>query len=124
MTMGLRKMAEEDWLMIDNKYKEEQEMRRMILQTKRDQVMQVLPTAESACEEALECVVNFLVRRYPTHFQYPQGNQNYICNGITNQAFKVTKPYEQYPLEVAAQLIMEDINLLIEGAPGDRNYYL
>lgn len=117
-------MSEEDWLVIDNKYEEEQETRRMLLRTDREGVMQVLPSAERACEEALECVVNFLIKRYPAHFHFSKGDRNYICNVITKQKFKVTKPYEQHPLEVAAQLIMEDINLLIDGGPGDRNYYL
>jgi hypothetical protein len=125
MTMGIRKMPEQDWLIIDNKYKEEQELRRFLLETKRDGVMQVLPGAEEACEEALECIVNFLTRRYPSQFQFPDGKPGYIYNGITHRTFKVTKPYEQHPLEVAAQLTMEDINLLIEGErKSSRDYSL
>jgi hypothetical protein len=125
MTMGLRKMPEEDWLIIDNKYEEEQRLRRHLLETNRDGVMQVLPGAEEACEEALECIVNFLTRRYPNQFQHLEGKPGYIYNGITKRRLKVTKPYEQHPLEVAAQLTMEDINLLIQGAGGnDQDYYL
>jgi hypothetical protein len=125
MTMGIRKMPEEDWLIIDNKYEEEQELRRYLLETNCDGVMQVLPGTEDACEEALECIVNFLTRRYPSQFQYPKGNPGYIYNKITNRTFKVTKPYEQHPLEVAAQLTMEDINLLMQGTGEDpQDYYL
>jgi hypothetical protein len=125
MTMGIRKMPEEDWLVIDNKYEEEQSFRRYLLENQRDGVMQVRPCAEEACEEALDCIVNFLIKRYPSQFQYPKGKQGYIYNGITNRTFKVTKPYEQHPLEVAAQLAMEDINLLMKGSGQDaRNYYL
>lgn len=49
MTMGIRKMPEEDWLIIDNKYEEEQELRRYLLETNCDGVMQVLPGTEDAC---------------------------------------------------------------------------
>jgi hypothetical protein len=125
MTMGIRKMPEEDWLVIDNKYQEEQDLRKLLLETNRDGVMQVLPGAEDACEEALDCIVNFLIKRYPTQFQHPEGKLGYIYNGITNRTFKVNKPYDQHPLEVAAQLMMEDINLLIQGPEQDaQNYYL
>lgn len=125
MTMGLRKMPEEEWLVIDNKYEEEQNLRRHLLETNRDGVMQVLPYAEEACEEALDCIVNFLVKRYPSQFQRPREKPGYVYNGITNRTFKVTKPYEQHPLEVAAQLAMEDINLLIQGSGENaRDYYL
>jgi hypothetical protein len=125
MTMGIRKMPEEDWLVIDNKYEEEQNLRAFLLQNHRDGVMQVLPGAEEACEEALDCIVKFLIKRYPSQFQYPKGKQGYIYNGLTNRTFKITKPYEQHPLEVAAQLTMEDINLLIQGSgQNTRNYYL
>jgi hypothetical protein len=125
MTMGIRKMPEEDWLIIDNKYVEEQNLRTRLLEDNPEEVMQVLPTAEEACEEALDCIVSFLTKRYPSHFQYLIDKPGYIHNKITNRMLKVTKPYEQHPLAVAAQLTMEDINLLIQGLWQDpRNYYL
>jgi hypothetical protein len=84
-----------------------------------------LPAAEEACEEALDCIVGFLTKRYPSHFQYLIDKPGYIHNKITNRMLKVTKPYQQHPLAVAAQLTMEDINLLIQGSGQDsRNYYL
>jgi Haem-dependent oxidative N-demethylase, alpha subunit-like len=125
MTMGIRKMPEEDWLLIDNKYEEEQNVKRFLLETNRGGVMQVLPCAEEACEEALDCIVDFLINRYPSQFQRPREKPGYVYNGITNRTFKVTKPYKQHPLEVAAQLVMEDINLLIQGSGQNaQDYYL
>jgi hypothetical protein len=123
MTMGLRKMPEEDWLVLDNLYEQEQELRRHLLASNRNGVMQYLPGSEEACEETLECVVKFLTKRYPSQFQHPKGDFNYIHNLITDMRFKITAPFEQHPLEVAAQLTMEDINLLIQGE-GETEYYL
>ena len=123
MTMGLRKMPEQDWLVLDNLYEKEQELRRHLLASNRNGVMQYLPGSEDACEETLECVVKFLIRRYPSQFQHPKGELNYIQNLITNKTFKITAPFEQHPLEVAAQLTMEDINLLVQGE-GESEYYL
>jgi hypothetical protein len=123
MTMGIRKMPEEDWLVLDNLYEQEQKLRRHLLENNRNGVMQCLPGSEEACEETLECVVKFLTKRYPSQFQHPNGDLNYIHNLITNRTFKVTAPFEQHPLEVTAQLTMEDINLLIQGER-ETEYYL
>ncbi|KAF4633586.1 hypothetical protein G7Y89_g4518 [Cudoniella acicularis] len=127
MTMGIRKMPEEEWLILDNLYKQEQELRRYLIRTNRNGVMQCLPGAERACEEALEYIVDFLVRRYPAHFQLLKDRPGYIHNNITNRKFKVTAPYDQHPLEVIAQLVMEDINLLLPGTEKEEDsqqYYL
>ena len=124
MTMGLRKMPEDDWLALDDLYHQEQELRRFLLGTDRNGVMQYLPGSELACEEALECIVNFMTRRYPQYFRLLKENPGYIYNTLTNLTFKVKAPYEQHPLEVAAQLCMEDINLLLKGPGNDNEYYL
>jgi len=125
MTMGLRKMPEETWLIIDNLYEKEQELRRHLLETDYPGVMQCLPNAEEACEEALECVVNFMTRRYPSLFYLRKDKPGYIYNAITDRTFKVVRPYEQHPLVVAAQLTMEDINLLLQGTgEGAEDYQL
>ncbi|PSS27509.1 hypothetical protein M430DRAFT_82927, partial [Amorphotheca resinae ATCC 22711] len=123
MTMGLRKMPEEDWLILDNLYEKEQEFRRHLLETNRNGVMQVLPVAEEACQETLEYIVAFLTRRFPSQFQRPKGKPDYIHNLITNRTFRITAPYEEHPLAVAAQLVMEDINLLLQGEGDDPNQY-
>lgn len=123
MTMGIRKMLEDEWLVIDNLYEQEQQLRRHLLSTDRQGVMQCLPGAEKACEEALEYIVDFLIHRYPSQFKLLKDRPGFIHNGITNRVFKVTKPYEQHPLEVAAQLSMEDINLLLLGVGKEERDY-
>jgi hypothetical protein len=120
MTMGIRKMPEEDWLVLDNLYEKEQEFRQHLLENNRSGVIQYLPGSEAACEETLECVIKFLTKRFPSHFCHPKGDLNYTHNLITNKTFKITPPFEQHPLEVAAQLTMEDINLLIQGRGRNR----
>jgi hypothetical protein len=127
MTMGIRKMPEDEWLVLDNLYEQEQILRRHLLRTNRQGVMQCLPDAEKACEETLHCIVNFLTRRYPSQFCLSRNGSEVIHNKITNRSFKISAPYEQHPLEIAAQLAMEDINLLFPGSKGGENeeqYYL
>lgn len=122
MTMGLRRMEENEWLMIDKLYTPEQKPRIELLYGRREQVLQCRPEAEEACKEALECIVTFLTARYPSQFQISESGPEYIHNAITNRDFRYRAPYEEHPLAVAAQLVMEDINLLIRGSGDD--YYL
>lgn len=125
MTMGIRKMPEDDWLVIDNLYQQEQELRRHLLETNRDGVMQCLPGAEEACKEALQAIVDFLLRRFPTHFYLLKDRPGYIHNTITDRTFKISEPLQHHPLEIAAQLVMEDINLLMQGVGDNPNeFYL
>lgn len=121
MTMGIRKMPEAEWLRLDNVYTKEQGLRKHLLETKRNEVLQYLPGSEEACEEALECIVGFLIARYPSHFQLLKEKPDYLHNLITGQIFKITAPYELHPLEIGAQLVMEDINIMLEDA---ENYNL
>lgn len=123
MTMGIRKMPEDEWLIIDKLYTEEQKFKEYLLERDIQAVLQCLPDAEAACTETLECVVNFMTRRYPDHFILLKGQPGYIHNAITRKTFRITKPFEQHPLVVAAQLAMEDINLLLRGSEGESQDY-
>ncbi len=87
--------------------------------------MQILPGTEAACAEMLDLIVSFLTRRYPQLFYRPLGKPDYLHNGLTNRIFKITAPYDVPPLEVAAQLVMEDLNLLVQGFGDDpEQHYL
>ncbi|KAG4440519.1 hypothetical protein IFR05_003989 [Cadophora sp. M221] len=127
MTMGIRRMPDEDWLavhrVIDNLYKTEQQIRNHLLETNHDGVLQCLPDANEACKEALDYIVNFLIRRYPTHFWLLEDRAGYVHNSITSKTFRFIEPYDQHPLAIAAQLTMEDINLLMQDTGENSNDY-
>jgi hypothetical protein len=123
MTMGIRKLPEDDLFLLDNKYVEEQKLRRYLLREKREAVMQCLPGSEDACAETLDLVVNFLTMKYPHLFQQVPERPGYLRNCVTNLVLKISKPYEVHPLEVAAQLVMEDLNILMQGAGDDPDQY-
>jgi hypothetical protein len=125
MTMGIRKMPEDEWLRIDKNYTREQKIKDSLLETDTTSILQCLPDAEEACKETLECVVSFLTRRYPNQFYLLKGRPGYVFNAITQRTLKITAPFEQHPLVIAAQLAMEDMNLLIRGSGGEPDeYYL
>jgi len=125
MSMGIQKVRPEEWLHLDNRYWQEQELRRGLLTTHREKVMQILPGAEAACAEMLELVVSYLTQRFPELFFHPSGKPDHLYNSLTKRTFRVSPPYEIPPLEVAAQLVMEDLNLLIQGLGDDpEQHYL
>ncbi|KAK4958002.1 hypothetical protein LTR10_004427 [Elasticomyces elasticus] len=125
MTMGIRKTQEDSWLMLDNRYREEQSLRERLLGSERAGVLQYLDGSEDACRETLEYIVAFLTRRFPDLFFRSPKDPDYLCNGITGATFRVADPLEQHPLEIAARLVMEDMNLLIQGAgPDPDEHYL
>lgn len=125
MTMGIRKLAQEEWLGLDNRYWKEQDLRRNLLENHHDGVTQALPGSEAACIEVLDMVVSYLTRRYPQLFFHPEGKIDHIHNKLTGLTFRIKAPYEIPPLEVAAQLVMEDLNIMIQGlGPNKDHHYL
>ncbi|KAF2802164.1 uncharacterized protein BDZ99DRAFT_343768, partial [Mytilinidion resinicola] len=132
MTMGLKRMPEENWLLLDNRYLPEQTLRRVLLTNNRDGVYQQLPGPHihAACVETLECVVAFLTKRYPHLFflvpEKENGEGQYIHNALTHLSFKINEPFNEPPLIIAAQLAMEDINILLPGTGSQDpdQYYL
>ena len=123
--MALQKMPEEDWLLLDNCYFEEQRFRRELLDNQRNEVMQVMPEGRAACIETLEMIVAFLTARYPQYFSFTDPSCEYIHNKLTSKTFRVVEPYTEHPLAVAAQLVMEDLNIIVQGAGDDpEEHYL
>jgi hypothetical protein len=73
----------------------------------------------------LDYVVNFLTKKYPRLFVPVPEKPGYLHNCITDLTFMISKPYEMHPLEVAAQFVMEDLNILMQGAGDDpEQHYL
>ena len=125
MSMGIQKVRHEEWLSLDNRYWEEQALRRYLLEHEREGVTQVLPEAEAACIETLDLIIDYLTRRFPHLFFYLDDRPDHLHNKLTGMTFKVTAPYDMPPLHIAAQLVMEDLNILMQGYGGDpEQYYL
>lgn len=136
--MDVRKLDQENWLTIDKRYPDEHRVRTQLLEEKKDKVLQCLPESYEACLEALEEVVAFLCRRYPSMFEVKEsgsGNENgktkTVCNKITGEEFVYggdpgndheQKQQRLDPLEIAVRLTMEDLSILMKNE--DDEYYL
>ena len=95
MTMGIRKLPEDDLFLLDKEYVEQQKFRRYLLKEKREGVMQCLPGSEDACAETLDYVVNFLTKKYPRLFVPVPEKPGYLHNCITDLTFKISKCHFQ-----------------------------
>ncbi|KIX08409.1 uncharacterized protein Z518_03065 [Rhinocladiella mackenziei CBS 650.93] len=123
MSMGIQQVKHEEWLWLDNRYWEEQELRRHLLETQREGVFQMLPGSEAACSETLQLIVDYVTKRFPHLFFIMDDKPDYLHNKLTGLTFKITEPYDMPPLQIAAQLVMEDLNVLARGHGGDPDQY-
>lgn len=113
MQMGLQKLNMSKWLTVDNTYKEFHEARLELLETKKNEVLQVSAEGEAACEELMWEVVNFLTETYPALYEILEsGRGRRIWNKFVNEEYALEKPWDIHPLEVCARLAMEDFNIL------------
>lgn len=65
MIMGIQPLDPDEWIQMDPFYAEEMSMKRHLIDTRKDIVLQSLPEAEEANKELLELLLEYLPRRYP-----------------------------------------------------------
>jgi hypothetical protein len=115
LTMGLRGFGQEGWLTIDDNYVREHEVKLRLLATRGNSVFGCLPAAEPACGEVLEMVVECLTGQYPQLFRLSAEGE-YIEAVRTNETYGLGRSSRRmHPLEIAARLAMEDLNVLAKG---------
>lgn len=118
MTMELRKSDLEGWLDVDEKYAAFHNIRSQLLDDKKCRVLQCLPGSEAACVEVLDLVVESLTQRFPEKFKahFSFFKIQFVEVVATCEIFEVTAPFNGLePLEIAARLAMEDLNILVKG---------
>jgi len=125
MTMGLRRLDEENWLTVDKKYMTEHGVRRQILANNKHKVLRCLPGSEDACVEVLGLIVEYLTDKYPAMYKINKRDDGTetIRNTETEEEFSLKEPFNgMAPLEIAARLVSEDINILKKGADGGAHH--
>lgn len=118
LTMDLRKPERETWLEMDDQYLPEHNIRSKLLNEKKSAVIQRQPGSEAACAEVLELVAQDLTTNFPQQFKaWPSPSELEMVEIVaTGEVFRVRAPFrEMEPLEVAARLAGEDLNILIKG---------
>lgn len=122
--MDIHKLDVQNWLLIDNKYMDEHQIRVRLLKRENCKVLQCLPGSYDACLEALQTVVDFLCQRFPSMFeQKKHGSAWTVRNKIAGEVFVIGGPHKRVnALEIAARLTTEDLSILMKNA--DNEYYL
>ena len=128
LTMGLRRPIHDRWLIVDDNYLPEHKIKVRLMQNKKSNVIGYTQGGEAACEEVLDLVVKYLTSNYPKSFKhcsrlFVEGSALEFAEGVeiisTGEIFKLTAPFVyKTPLEIAAHLTMEDLNILIKGDDG------
>jgi hypothetical protein len=118
MNMGLGKLNERNWLTMDDDSLPEHHLREELLTKSKSQVLYCLPGSESACLEVLEVVLDFLIKTWLDAFECFEVNNNIIRNNKTDKESNLDV---DRPLEIAARLVTEDLNVLKES---DKGYIL
>lgn len=124
ITMGIRSMDLNDWIQLDNEWPKYHDLKRKRFQEKGNELYGTLPEAYNASMELLKELVNYLPNRYPSLFKVDGGggnNNNIIKNLYTGEEWNFIKP-EQDPIFIIANLLQDDIAIMIEQSDGQ--YYL
>ncbi|KAK9852859.1 hypothetical protein WJX84_003744 [Apatococcus fuscideae] len=112
MSMGLEPLQFEDWIEVDEGYREELVLRNKLLDEQRDVVYASLPIpeADAANKEMLQLLADFLPGRFPQLFRRV-GSQ--LTNLVTDMTWDLDDP-ELDHLDVCGRLVQEDLCLMAE----------
>lgn len=121
---GLMKVGSEEWLVVDNTYRNMHAARECLLTKKNPECVQIRGDGETACEELLDEIVKLLTSKYPESFSIKIINRRrHIRNELTKEEWSLVRPFDCHPLEICVRLANEDFNLLLKGE-FTQQYYL
>lgn len=116
MRMGLKPLALQDWIEIDDQFICYLQRKQELLQTYPSEVVASLPGSEMAQTEVLELLLDHLLTCFPSHYQR-QGNQLHVLP--TQQIWELSA-FTATPIDLAGRLVQEDLCLLQPDPAGYR----
>ena len=114
--IGLSPIPESKWLEIDDKFIEEIHLKKELLETNRNQVLQIAENCEEEQNEILESILDYLQKFHSDKFKITQDSV-YIKS--TNDSYKLNQ--FKNPIELASLLVQEDLVLM---TPREDKFYL
>jgi len=115
----IQKLDFNGWVVFDKNYEKRMEFKKRIVQDHGVDALDCRDGGYDGCVEMLECLVEYLPRRFPTRFTLASDG-NTIFNHVTKESFDLRRPYgKHHPLYIAGMLIEDDLNILIEGPNGE-----
>lgn len=118
VTMGIRNMKTDEWIELDNEWMKYHDLKKKRILERRTEVYGTLPEAYPGAMECLAELRKYLPARYPTLFQKTQQGIRILATG---EEFNTVEP-ECDPMLIAAQLLQDDIAIMVEQP--DEQYWL
>ena len=112
--MGLKALDPRDWIVVDERFAAQLAERRRLLERRRADVLAALPGSEAGQQEVLDLLLDHLPARFPEIYRRSPGA---IENLVTGERFLVD---ELGKIELAGQLVQEDLCLMSAGEDGYR----
>ena len=109
---GLRTLDMHEWIEIDRYYRPQIQLKAELLaSSRRQEIFVCKDEAFAGAKEALEMLFDFLPQQFPNMFQ---GNpsRTKITNLITGRTFDLSDMHQTHPLEIAANLVQEDLVIM------------
>ncbi|KAK9247760.1 hypothetical protein V1506DRAFT_531372 [Lipomyces tetrasporus] len=113
LTMNLRKLDFNDYIIFDKQFLTEYRERQAIVsKVGSEKIFVAEPNggALDLCEETLNVTVDFLVTRYPSMFRRTE--RGVLCVDAGEEYDLVTRPWARHPLEIACLLSGDDFILM------------
>ena len=114
--LGLSPISESKWLEIDNKFEEEIRLKKKLLKTNRDDVLQITQGSEDKQNEILESIVSYLQKFHSDIFKVTKDS---VYIESTNDLYKLNQ--FKNPIELASLLVQEDLVMM---SPKEDKFYL
>ena len=105
--IGLSPISESAWLELDNKFEEEILLKKNLLNTNRDKVLQITEGSKDEQEEILESILNYLQKFHSDKYTFSKDS---IYIKSTNDLYDLNQ--FKNPIELASLLVQEDLVLM------------
>lgn len=107
MTMGLKKVDLNEWLLMDETYGEVCEIREKVITENPDQTVLSEPIADEAVREIYNMMIGFMVKRYPMYF-VQEGRT--VKNTARNTQFPLRAEYfpKSTPIQTLIRIITKN----------------
>lgn len=116
MTMGIKTLDPQDWLLLENSYRDITDKRARITHNERKHTVLTQPEAKESVHEAYEIFLDYLTTKYPMYFASDEKDPSLIYNKIRNE--KLYKDPNRYPdtetlIRTLARNMEEDFLILL-----------
>ena len=114
--IGLSPISESAWLELDHKFEEEILLKKNLLKTNREDVLQISEGSLEEQEEILESILNYLQKFHSDKYKFSKDS---IYIKSTNDLYDLRQ--FKNPIELASLLVQEDLVLM---SPKEDKFYL